>query len=113
MNDTSVDLNELWKNEKAIACRHIVRAVEAMSERRVGHHVDPSDKKLFPTAWCDACNKALAEAGGKWTAEVKTRAGFKEVCPCCYVFARAENEPGAIVDAFGANSSREESFGQE
>lgn len=82
------------KNLTAIACRHIVRNIESMSARRVGYHIDPSDRKPLPDAWCTACDRALSKAGGKWTAEVLTRAGFQEMCPCCYDFAR----PGAIVE---------------
>jgi len=98
MDNMGVDLKELWKGAKAVACRHIVRAVEGMWERRVGYHVDPSDKQLFPKAWCNACNKALSKAGGQWTEAVLARAGFMELCPCCSLFARAENKPGAIVE---------------
>lgn len=79
----------------AIACRHIVRAVESMSGRHVGYHIDPLDRKPLPDAWCTACDKALSKAGGKWTAEVLARAGFQEMCPCCYDFAL----PGSIVES--------------
>lgn len=64
-----------------IACRHIVRVIESMSDRRVGFHTtrSPDEEK----AWCTACDKAYAAAGGRWTEEVLKRAGFAEVCPCC------------------------------
>lgn len=76
-----------------VACRHIVRVVESMSERRVGFHATRSPD--LETAWCNACDKALAAAGGRWTEAVLKRAGFAEVCPCCLEFARSDSADGA------------------
>ena len=85
-------------NNLAIACRHIVRTIEKMLDKRVGFHTAPTDRKLFPDAWCTACDKALAGAGGRWTPSVVKRMGLTELCPCCYEFARAEADPAAQVE---------------
>ncbi|MBI2384913.1 MAG: hypothetical protein HYV14_02750 [Elusimicrobia bacterium] len=81
-----------------IACRHIVRAVQAMSDRRIGFHATRSPD--LETAWCSACDKALAAAGGRWTEAVLTRAGFAEVCPCCFEFARFDTAYGPPSEPF-------------
>lgn len=71
-----------------IACRHIVRVIESMSERRIGFHSTRSPD--METGWCSACDKALAAAGGRWTEALLKRAGFAELCPCCFGLARLE-----------------------
>lgn len=83
-----------------ITCRHIVRAVESMSNRKIGFHWSPSDRKVFPDAWCTCCDRALAKAGGEWTPEMRERAGFKSLCSCCYEFQRMASEPGVITATF-------------
>ena len=87
------------ENLMAIACRHIVRAVDTMSVRQVGFHRAASDRKRFPNAWCTSCDKALARSGGEWTPAMLERADFKTLCPCCYEFQRMASEPGAIVES--------------
>ncbi|MCM2305553.1 MAG: hypothetical protein NDJ72_12670 [Elusimicrobia bacterium] len=42
------------------------------------------------TAWCSACDKALAAAGGRWTEALLKRAGFAELCPCCFGIAKLD-----------------------
>lgn len=80
-----------------VACRHIVRAVESMSDRKIGFHWSPSDPKEFPDAWCTSCDRALAKEGWKWTAEMRQRAGFRSLCACCYEFQRMGSEPGVVT----------------
>lgn len=72
-----------------IVCRHIVRNVESCSSTFIGYHTAPSDKRDLPQAWCNACDKRMTRAGG-WTPEVLEKAGFQELCPCCYLFAQPE-----------------------
>jgi hypothetical protein len=98
MNDSETPPRKHGANSMAIACRHIVRNIESMSSRRIGFHWAPSDRNLFPDAWCTACDKALTAAGGEWTPNVLKRAGLRLLCPCCYEFARAAAEPGAQVE---------------
>ena len=85
-------------NLRAAACRHIVRAVDTMSERRIGFHLAATDQKRFPDAWCTSCDRALTRSGGVWTPAMLERADFKTLCPCCYEFQRMASEPGAIVE---------------
>ncbi len=84
-----VPRREHGRRTPPIACRHIVKVIESMSERRVGFHTtrSPDEEK----AWCTACDKALAAAGGRWTEAVLKRAGFAELCPCCFEFARFDS----------------------
>lgn len=81
----------------AAACRHIVNYMERMLSRHPGFHTSPDDKRPMPDAWCDACDKRLQEAGGRWTPGALAKAGFQEFCPCCYEFARSAAEHPARV----------------
>lgn len=97
MDDTEVAPRKHGAASLAVACRHVVNYMERMSARHPGFHTAKSDKKPFPDAWCTACDKRLAEAGGQWTPGVLTKADFREFCPCCYEFARSAAEPDAQV----------------
>jgi hypothetical protein len=80
-----------------IACRHIVRVIESMSERRVGFHTTRSPDE--ERGWCSACDKALAAAGGRWTEAVVKGAGFAAVCPCCFAMARLDSAYGPPAES--------------
>ncbi len=96
MDDTTEKpLRKHGAKRMAITCRHIVRFIESANGKPVGFHQAPSDKKPFPDAWCTACDKALAKANGEWTPQVLERAGFRQLCPCCYEFARAASDPAS------------------
>lgn len=84
-------------NSLAMACRHIVKAMEELVVKPVGFHTAPSDKKRYPDAWCTGCDEALTAAGGEWTPAMVERAGFRSLCPCCHEFARMSTEPGVTV----------------
>lgn len=86
------------RNSMAIACRHVVWSVEAENGRPVGFHSEPSDRRRFPYAWCTACDRALAEAGA-WTPKVVKRMRLRFLCPCCYEFARAMNDPASRYES--------------
>lgn len=98
--DKGQDRRKHGRLREPIACRHIVRAVETMSERKIGFHWAPWDGKVFPDAWCTSCDRALAKAGGKWTPAVVEHAGFKTLCSCCYEFQRMASAPDAVVETF-------------
>ncbi len=85
-------------NKWAMACPHIVRALDTMSPPVGGFHWAPSDKKRFPDAWCTGCDRALTRAGGEWTPAMVERAGFRTLCPCCHEFLRMATEPGVVVE---------------
>lgn len=72
-----------------VVCRHINKAFESERGRAVGFHSSPSDRKVFPDAWCTACDKALVAAGGEWTPDVVKRMALAEICGCCYDLAKA------------------------
>jgi hypothetical protein len=97
MDDIEVAPRKHGAASLAVACRHIVNYMERMSARHPGFHTAPSDTRRFPDAWCTACDKRLAAAGGEWTPGVLTRAGFQKLCPCCYEFASAAGPAGAQV----------------
>lgn len=98
MDDSSPQRKHGGKINMPIACRHIADNLDVMSARRIGYHIDPSDRKPLPDAWCGACDKVLFRAGGQWTPEILALVAFREVCPCCYDLA----VPKAIVRAASA-----------
>lgn len=88
IDNLDIPRREHGRRTPPIACRHIVRVIESMSERRVGFHTKRSPD--LETAWCSACDKALAAAGGRWTEALVKRAGFAELCPCCFGIAKLD-----------------------
>jgi hypothetical protein len=94
MEDSQGEPNRKHRGKPmAIACRHIVRFIESSAGKPVGFHHAPSDRERFPDAWCTACDKALAAAGGEWTPKVLERMGLRTLCPCCYLFAQGMADP--------------------
>lgn len=87
-------------NQMAMACRHVVSALDTMSPTAVGFHWASSDKKRYPDAWCSNCDRALTAAGGEWTPALIDRAGFGTLCPDHYEFLKLSTQPGVIVQSF-------------
>jgi hypothetical protein len=87
-------------NQMAMACRHVVRALDTIHPTAVGFHWAPSDKKRYPDAWCTSCDQALTAAGGEWTPAMIERAGFGILCPSHHEFLKLATEPGVIVHSF-------------
>lgn len=87
-------------NHMAMACQHIVRALDTMHPTAAGFHWAPSDKKRYPDAWCSNCDRALTEAGGAWTPALIERAGFGTLCPSHYDFLKLSTQPGVQVLSF-------------
>lgn len=87
-------------NQMAMACRHIVSALDTMHPTAVGFHWAPSGKKRYPDAWCSNCDRALTAAGGEWTPALLERAGFGLLCPSHYDFLKLSTQPGVKVLSF-------------
>lgn len=101
MNDSSRQTERKHGGKQmAMACQHVVRALDTLHPTAVGFHWAPSDKKRYPDAWCTSCDRALTSAGGEWTPALIERAGFRTLCPCCYEFLKMSTEPGVIVQSF-------------
>lgn len=101
MNDTGRQTERKHGGiQMAMACQHVVRALDSLHPTAVGFHWAPSDKKRHPDAWCTRCDRALTSAGGEWTPALIARAGFRTLCPCCYEFLKMSTEPGVVVRSF-------------
>lgn len=87
-------------SQMAMACQHIVRALDTMQPTAGGFHWAPSDRKRYPDAWCTNCDRALTAAGGEWTPTLIERAGFGMLCPSHYEFLKLSTAPGVIVQSF-------------
>ena len=84
----------------AMACQHVVRALDTLHPTAVGFHWAPSDKKRYPDAWCTSCDRALTAAAGEWTPALIERAGFGTLCLSHYEFLKLSTEPGVVVQSF-------------
>lgn len=101
MNDSSRKMERKHGvKQMAMACQHIVHALDTMHPTAGGFHWAPSDKKRYPDAWCTSCDRALTAAGGEWTPALIERAGFGTLCPSHYDFLKLATEPGVKVLSF-------------
>lgn len=101
MNDSSRQTDRKHGgNPMAMACQHVVRALDTMHPTAVGFHWAPSDKKRYPDAWCSNCARALTAAGGEWTPALIERAGFGILCPSQYDFLKLSTQPGVTALSF-------------
>ena len=82
-----VDCREHGIRDPTFVCRHLASGVGSGFHR--GHDDDDPDR-LWPDAWCDACER-VRQSEGEWNDRSEAFAGVQLLCDGCYQAIRERN----------------------
>ena len=89
MAERTICCAEHGDQDATFVCQHILLMLRDRVPRGF-FWADDSDVPR-PDAWCEACNVAVAQTGGEWTAESEALAGVTMICGACYDRAKRVN----------------------